>query len=517
VSRPNLPQADTGERFRNAIADAIAKCLARGEDIEFVDGRAIFTSADGTRYYITVTDDGIVTTTNIETGVASDLPGGGDLGPIEARLDALEEPPVVVRARRITSTQALAASATTDLIFNQEDEDSHTAYDPTTGEFTVPADGKYIVSVSAGVAYASGGVNGYMVILVNGAIRAIDVFAAHSATAAYGAYAALLDLDTNDVVKVAIALPSGPVTPVLVAQAYCNIAISSFSGTGTLSPGGAIDGTGAAGQLAKWSDTDSLVGVTDGTGFLYSDGAGALSFQALKAAASQPLLDRAMILWYRSSTTAMAELGGPLVQTPASATTPTKTTTSVLTRQHRLLYTGTTGSGQVIGCRTNEAMFWASAGFTLRMIFGQESNINGGRAFFGITTSTTPINSDPSDLTNIIGIGYDEGDADSGNWYLFHSNAAGPATKTDTGLARSSTGLIKLEISTEDGVTYEVRVADLETGDYIYIDTAITSNVPDDETSLRINAQIRNEVAGGGTAPLLSILYMCCEHGTHFP
>jgi hypothetical protein len=62
------------------------------------------------------------------------------------RLDDIEQVIKVV-AKRITSTQTITAGTSwVELIYNGEIEDTTNSYDPTTGRFTVPEDGTYLVT-----------------------------------------------------------------------------------------------------------------------------------------------------------------------------------------------------------------------------------------------------------------------------------------------------------------------------------------------------------------------------------
>jgi hypothetical protein len=221
---------------------------------------------------------------------------------------------------------------------------------------------------------------------------------------------------------------------------------------------------------------------------------------------------RPFVYFYRSAAAAMASLGC-INAALGTGSSPAVADTNELTRTVRIRYTGTTATGQVVGIRSNEALFMAKTGFRYRAVFGTESDINDSRAFIGINSSTTIISTgDPSAGTDLIGVGYDQADLNSGNWYLMHNDNAGTATRVDTGVARTATTLLRLEIDTEDGTSYDVKLYDLEAGTLTYSGT-ITLNIPTVTTALRINAQIRNEVTAGGTAPLLAIAHMYCEHG----
>jgi len=220
---------------------------------------------------------------------------------------------------------------------------------------------------------------------------------------------------------------------------------------------------------------------------------------------------RAQIYFYRATSSTVGSLGcinlaNGTVSTPAIADTDN------MTRTFRLRMTGTTGSGQVVGVRSNETLFMTKLGFRFRAIFGQESNISDSRCSVGLVSTTTPLNSDMSGQTDLIALGWEQADLTSGNWSLFYNDGSGSATKVDTGQARDTSSLLRLEMDSDDGTSVTVRLYNLSTGSLVYSAT-ISTNLPTTTTAMRINFQLRNEVTAGGTAPIFTFVMCYCEHG----
>lgn len=227
MPRPNL--GGEQHRFRSDVASAIGKCLQRGMDIELTDGRLILTSANGTRYYLAADNTGVLYLVDLATGTAQALPAtAASVTALTTRVTTLEgivpSAKVKVRARRATSTQSLTSGSAVTAIFNTEDQDTHSAYDNTTGIFTAPVAGLYLVTVGVGVAYSGAAAAGYVEVDKNGTTNAIATLAARSTTDAYATVAVQLDLAVNDTVNAKV-LAQGT-SPVLVANPYARLDIT---------------------------------------------------------------------------------------------------------------------------------------------------------------------------------------------------------------------------------------------------------------------------------------------------
>lgn len=191
---------------------------------------------------------------------------------------------------------------------------------------------------------------------------------------------------------------------------------------------------------------------------------------------------------------------------------PTPTDTSISTRLRRQIFTGTTAVNQLIGPRQNETDgLWPKSGYLWSQVCGDNININGSRFFTGFSTSATPIGSgDPSALTNVFGFGWDSGDSSAGNWYCIHNDATGVATKTDTGVARTATAVLRFKVETTDGTSYDVSIYDYDSATEVYSAT-ITTNLPVATTSQRWSCQINN--LSTGVAPVLIFVNMFTQTG----
>lgn len=229
------------------------------------------------------------------------------------------------------------------------------------------------------------------------------------------------------------------------------------------------------------------------------------------AAGSFMAANRPFVYFYRSASAGFTMLGG-ISTSNGTISTPAIADTDNMTRTVRLRFTGTTGTGQIVGPRSNETLFMTKTGFKFRAVFGQESNINDSRAIIGLVSTTTPIaTGDPSAQTDIIGIGWDQADSSSGNWYIIRNDGTGTATKVDTGQARD-TSLLRLEMDSDDGTSITVKLYNLNTGSLVYSNT-FSTDLPTTTTAMRVHLQLRNEVTAGGTAPILSMAMCYCEHG----
>lgn len=204
---------------------------------------------------------------------------------------------------------------------------------------------------------------------------------------------------------------------------------------------------------------------------------------------------------FRNAATTTGTIGLAAVTTAGTATAGTVANTNVLTRQQRIQYVGTTFSGSQCSLRTgSQTPFYPAAGFELYFVFAQESNINSGRGFIGLTTSTNLLTVDPSSVVDTIGLGYDQADSSAGNWQFMRNDGAGTATKVDTGVARDATSLYMLKIVTVDGTSYDVELKNLSTGASVFSAT-YTTDLPTTTNGLRLFMGLINEVGTGGTAP----------------
>lgn len=140
-----------------------------------------------------------------------------------------------------------------------------------------------------------------------------------------------------------------------------------------------------------------------------------------------------------------------------TATAANVATTNIHTQSKRLGYHVTTAAiSAIAGCRGAASQFFTGTpgsgrgGFHFLCRFGpslSSAAMTKKRIFCGLYSSTSnPTDTNPSGLSNIIGVGCDSGDA---NFQLMTRAGSGSATKVDTGISKSAT------VATE---VYEVGV-----------------------------------------------------------
>ena len=141
--------------------------------------------------------------------------------------------------------------------------------------------------------------------------------------------------------------------------------------------------------------------------------------------------------------------------------------------------------------RGNAAGF---GGFFFRAQLGMQINLNGGQKFVGLCASTGALGGDPSALVNMCGMGYDAGDASSGNWQFMRNDGSGTATKVDlgTGAARNTTdGYDLIMFIPPNGSDLYVRITNLNTGTVV-LDTSYNTDLPAVNIGLCFKGEVRN-------------------------
>lgn len=151
-----------------------------------------------------------------------------------------------------------------------------------------------------------------------------------------------------------------------------------------------------------------------------------------------------VLLQPQASTTAPGGiLGGGAVTNVGTISHPTVTyggATGLGVR--RTNFSGSTASGS--GCGFTQAgTYWygnaGSDGFDIGIDFVDPSAITVGEsAFIGVMGSVAALAGDASALTNVIGIGYDSGDALVANWSLFTNNSGTTQKTSIPGASRAA-------------------------------------------------------------------------------
>jgi hypothetical protein len=157
------------------------------------------------------------------------------------------------------------------------------------------------------------------------------------------------------------------------------------------------------------------------------------------------------------------------------------------TRRIEINSTGSTAP-QVVSARCTQTQWMRGnasniGGFYVVLKFGFSNLTATGHCFIGLNTGgAIAVNTAPSSLTNIIGVGKDSTDT---TWQIIYNDGSGTATKTNTGSASFSTSAIfcaRFFCFPNDSVVY-VSLENLATGIVIY-DDQISGDIPASTTLL---------------------------------
>lgn len=157
-------------------------------------------------------------------------------------------------------------------------------------------------------------------------------------------------------------------------------------------------------------------------------------------AIAQPFLgQKNFLLWTPAANTAtMGVVGAPAVTATGTATARAFATTSLVTASKRVGYVSAATAAAVGGVRSPQLAFWRGnaaglGGFTFVMRFAVSDAVlvTTGRTFCGLNNGGAPTDVDPSTLTNLVGIGADNGDT------TLQLYAAGAAAQARTSLGAS--------------------------------------------------------------------------------
>lgn len=241
-----------------------------------------------------------------------------------------------------------------------------------------------------------------------------------------------------------------------------------------------------------------------------------LEFQTQPTPPSYFLTPRLIVLWPPTATT------NPLGQSPLAAggaqIVIPSSPANALDASYRFGCTTATAAGSNAGIRSSafQCIIGSTApmgGFRLRWRFGVEIYAAGGRALLGLHPSTAGFAAigvnDPSTLTNIIILGFDDTDT---NWQIMHNDGAGTATKIDlgAGFAINTTSLLELTFEIDPSGTvlsYELRDLELGTSTSNTVSTNLPANTQPLTPVFQINA------AATGVAHRISHVFMSIEAG----
>jgi hypothetical protein len=165
----------------------------------------------------------------------------------------------------------------------------------------------------------------------------------------------------------------------------------------------------------------------------------------------------------------------------------------------RTRFQTSTTAGNAAGVRSAYTQWFLGnaagfGGFFFRAQLGMNINLNGGQKFVGLCSSTNTLGGNPSALTNMCGMGYDSGDASTGNWFFMRNDGAGTATRVDLGsnAARNTThGYDLIMFVAPNSTTLYVRIVNLHSS-VLVLDTSYTTDLPAVNTGLAFLAGVRN-------------------------
>lgn len=194
-------------------------------------------------------------------------------------------------------------------------------------------------------------------------------------------------------------------------------------------------------------------------------------------------------------------VGTPVGMTLTSAGTvshPALSTASVQGNLRRTRWVSAASTGSAAGVyeaaatkvRGNAA---GIGGFYARFLFTQPTNVNGHQFFVGVAASVAALGGDPSALVNMVGMGYDAGDANTGNWQLMYNDGSGTATKVDLGSSspRNTSDVYELTIrAPQNGSVVFVTVYNKTSG-VVVLDTSYSTDLPSNTAYLGVRANVR--------------------------
>ncbi len=201
----------------------------------------------------------------------------------------------------------------------------------------------------------------------------------------------------------------------------------------------------------------------------------------------QPFFARNAIFSFKANgnATTSTVLGNVAPTTNGTATTRLVATTSFFTWMRRVGYVSSTNNNSSSGIRHAQLQYGLGNGagrggfhFVARFGISDATLAPGARLFVGMTSSIAVLgNADPSNLTNIIGVGLDSADT---TLQIMHNDGTGTATKINLGASfPESTNLDFYELSLycpPNGIEVSYQVVNLSTN--ASASGVIISNLP---------------------------------------
>lgn len=215
----------------------------------------------------------------------------------------------------------------------------------------------------------------------------------------------------------------------------------------------------------------------------------------------QPMLGGKSVFYCSpaNSTTGPTCIGGLLSTVATISHQQTIASANPWQAARRTRFQTNTTAGNATGARTGYTQ-WSRGnaagfgGFYFRGQVGMNINLNGGQKFFGLCALTTLLAGDPSALLNMCGMGYDAGDASTGNWFFMRNDGAGVATKVDLGTnaARNTNdGYDLIMYNPPNSGDLFVRIVNLHSG-VLVLDTSYNTDLPAVNTGMAYKCDVRN-------------------------
>lgn len=205
-----------------------------------------------------------------------------------------------------------------------------------------------------------------------------------------------------------------------------------------------------------------------------------------------------------SGTTAPTAWGGTLTTAATMSVQQTIASANPWLATWRKRFATSTTAGNLSGMRTAYTQWFRGnaagfGGFFFRAQLGHNINLNGSQLFVGLCASTGALAATAGSvaaLVNMIGMGYDTTDANTGNWFFYRNDGSGTATKVDLGAtnaARSnvSHGYDLIMYSPPNGSDLYVRIVNLH-NNAVVLDTSYNTDLPAVNTGMAFKAEVNN-------------------------
>lgn len=203
--------------------------------------------------------------------------------------------------------------------------------------------------------------------------------------------------------------------------------------------------------------------------------------------------------WAPADGTTAGQVLGWVLTSSGTVSHPAIATTNLQTQMRRTRFTSAASTNSTAGLRTDMPVCWRGnaaglGGFAFSARFSLSTNMNGSRAFIGLSTqSASVVASEPSGIANTIGVGFDSGDSSSGQWYVIRKDATTNAKVAISAAPRNTSDVYDVSIlCATNGSEIIVRLTNLTTGSSEQL--VISSILPTSASLLHAHAE-----AGSGT------------------